>query len=130
MTKEGSLTELEEATIARSLDDFAKATFALAKEKGWHDADLEPRNPYELLALLHSEITEMLECLRNGESPNLARYRVGADGKPTGLVSEAADVLIRLAAMAGYFGWDLGRAVIEKHAFNETRPFRHGGKRA
>lgn len=39
-----------------------------------------------------------------------------------------ADAVIRLFDLAGAMGHDLGRAIIEKHEYNKTRPFRHGGK--
>lgn len=49
-------------------------------------------------------------------------------GKPIGLASELADVLIRLLDMANEMGIDLGEATLLKHRFNRTRPHRHGGK--
>ena len=30
--------------------------------------------------------------------------------------------------MCGHYGIDLEAALIEKHEFNKTRPFRHGNK--
>ncbi len=50
--------------------------------------------------------------------------------KPCGIPSELADVAIRLADLAGALGIDLEQAIIEKHRYNRTRAYRHGGKRA
>ena len=84
-----------------------------AMEHGWWERD---RNNYELIALMHSELSEALEA-----------YRKGDDGH---VVEEFADVLIRIFDMCAARGMDLERAVKEKMAFNKTRPYRHGNKLA
>lgn len=48
--------------------------------------------------------------------------------KPEGVASELADVVIRVADLCGLYGIDLETALEEKMAFNDTRPYRHGGK--
>ena len=94
-----------------------------AKAKGWWD---EERTPAECLALIHSEVSEALECLREHDPAKAWLLR---SGKPEGFRFEIADVLIRCADLCGRLGIDLEFAVKEKMAFNETRPHRHGGKR-
>jgi|SRR5579864_1143521 len=84
-----------------------------AIEHGWWEQD---RNNYELIALMHSELSEALEAYRKGDEGHV--------------VEEFADVLIRVFDMCAARGMDLERAVEEKMAFNKTRPYRHGGKRA
>ena len=72
------------------------------------------RNEGEILALIHSEISEALEGLRKGlvddHLPNRAMVEV-----------ELADTLIRIFDYAGYLGLDLGGALIEKLDYNQTR---------
>jgi hypothetical protein len=41
-----------------------------------------------------------------------------------------ADALIRIFDLCGAHRWNLERAVLNKMAFNKTRPYRHGGKLA
>ncbi len=101
-------------------------TYGLAVTKGWHE---EERNFGELIALAHSELSEALECYRDGWGMTETRTRA-SDGKLEGVPSELADVVIRVLAMAGYFKIDIGQAIVDKHAFNATRPHRHGGKKA
>lgn len=91
-----------------------------AKEKGWWDED---RNDGELLALIHSEISEALEALRHGNPAD--------DKVPTrsGAEVELADAVIRIMDMAEARGWDVAGAIVDKIEFNKGRPHKHGGKK-
>jgi NTP pyrophosphatase (non-canonical NTP hydrolase) len=52
----------------------------------------------------------------------------GPTRKPCGIPSEMADVVIRVLHFCGKHGIDIEKAVIEKMAFNESRPHMHGKK--
>jgi len=133
--------------------------YALAKEKGWWDGfnPKDESVVPEKIALIHSEASEALEVYRerggrplreqvyadadkDGERhaeqyPQTATFGGGTHPaydkprKPVGFDSEMADVVIRVMDLCAHLGIDLERAIFEKHAFNETRPRRHGGKR-
>lgn len=95
-----------------------------AQAHGFTDATFGER-----IALIHSELSEALEVFR--ETPELhdsfvSRY---VDGKPEGIPSELADVVIRVLDLCESVGIDLERAVIEKMDYNDGRAYRHGGKR-
>jgi NTP pyrophosphatase (non-canonical NTP hydrolase) len=94
-----------------------------AKAKGWWAE--ESFNLPEKLALIHSEVSEALEEYRNDREPI---YIVS--GKPEGIAIELADVVIRVADLCGRMGIDLEEAIRLKSTYNETRPHRHGGKKA
>jgi NTP pyrophosphatase (non-canonical NTP hydrolase) len=49
--------------------------------------------------------------------------------KPEGIPSELADIIIRVLDVAYRYGIDLEEVLLEKLAFNETRGYRHGGKK-
>ena len=109
----------------RELQQQAHAT---AKEKGWYDGATE-RNPLELIALVHSELSEAVEDFRRGAAPWCIPANNLPDCKPSGPDIELADAVIRIADMCGYLGLDLEAAIQAKLAYNKTRPVRHGGKR-
>ena len=95
----------------------------LAREKGWWDV---PRSFGDLIALCHSELSEALEEYRHGNAPEKVYY--DDDGKPMGVASELADVVIRIMDIAEYYRIDLQSAIEEKHNFNKGRKHRHEGK--
>jgi NTP pyrophosphatase (non-canonical NTP hydrolase) len=80
----------------------------------------------EKLMLIVTEVAEAMECYRENEMYNAKT----PEGKPVGFASELADVFIRIGDLAGHLDIDLDKAVADKMAYNETRSFRHGGKRA
>ena len=100
------------------------AAHAIAVDRGWWEED---RNVGELLALVHSEVSEALEEWRIDEG--LAVIRMEGD-KPVGFAVELADTLIRICDLAESASIDLNAALKIKMAYNSTRPWRHGGKRA
>jgi NTP pyrophosphatase (non-canonical NTP hydrolase) len=102
-------TEDQEAehTFARMRQEVQK----LNTDKGWRNGTTTFA---EYVALLHSEVSEMLEEWRNKDLEELKL--------------EYADVLIRLVDMADVFDVDIWQAYVTKMKRNWDRPFQHGGK--
>lgn len=109
----------------KTLKDIQVEAYALAKSKGWWNCQ---RSVIECLCLMHSEISEALEEIRNGRQPAELYYEAG--GKPCGFGIELADTIIRICDLAEHCGLDLGELVAMKQEYNSHRPFRHGGKTA
>lgn len=112
-----------------NIKDIIKESYETAVEKGWQKEG-ERRPVPELIALMHSELSEALEEHRMGWTAGTVYYSPGTNGnnKPEGVPIELADVVIRIADMCGQYAIDLEQAIRIKLDYNKTRANRHGGK--
>lgn len=141
--------ELNTRQFVVGLNEYMRAVHACAEEHGWWEED---RNFGEMIALMHSELSEALEAWRDHDVLTNVRYEyVNPDGtktvlytpqflypgnaseefgKPVGVASEFADVIIRILDTCERLQIPITRALLDKHRYNQTRPYRHGGKKA
>lgn len=101
-------------------ESVAAAVQEIAAAKGWWKGD---RNNGEIIALMHSELSEALEGLRHG---NPASEHIPAF---SAVEEEFADVVIRIMDVALARGWKVADAIVAKIEFNRGREYMHGGKR-
>ena len=106
-------------TFINCLNGVAAEIHDTAIQKGWWD---KTRNDGELIALMHSELSEALEGLREGNPPD--------DKIPefNSCEAELADAVIRILDMGHARGYRLGEAIVAKMEFNKGRAHKHGGK--
>lgn len=111
----------EKRSNKMDLVEIQSRCYAQAHAKGWTEREVPVP---EMIALIHSEASEALESYRNHEPTSWT----DPDGKPLGIASEFADIIIRLGHYATILNFDLETEVLRKLEYNLTRAYRHGGK--
>lgn len=103
--------------IIQAFNELAKTIYGITAEKGFWDNE---RNDAEMIALMHSELSEALEGLRHGDPPDqhLPEYKSSE--------VELADCIVRILDMAYGRKLRVAEALLDKVAFNAGRPRLHG----
>lgn len=103
--------------ISMNINDLCKESHDRSVRKGFYNP---PPSVEQRLCLIHSEVSEALEAYREGMDVTTLE-----NGKPVGLPSELADIIIRVCDFAEFLGIDLAHEIRMKSDYNETRPFKH-----
>lgn len=143
---------LDRTLITCGINELKQAVSKCAHDHGWWENG--DRNMGEMIALMHSELSEALESYRNDEPKLFYQYPTDPKqkstkhekhesdvyigdcqdkmvlGKPCGIATEFADVIIRILDTCHTLDIPVTEALIRKHEYNLTRPYRHGGKKA
>ncbi len=101
----------------KSITEWARESHQIATDHGFN-SDSFPQS----IALIHSEVSEALEAHRE----DYFRVTQRDDGKPEGVGSELADIVIRVFDTAIQFSIDIEEEIAMKQEFNKTRPYKHG----
>ena len=110
----------EEWGYTINIPHLMKISHSISQNKGFWEKE---RNNGELLALCHSELSEALEELRDGNAPTKT-YEISK--KPCGFGVELADCVIRIMDICEYYKIDLEQIILDKMAYNNERPMKHG----
>lgn len=124
---EEQLQQVVDLQFVKSLSQMGARCYSNAHAHGFWPQDYTPtaehnagRNDGEAIALKHSELSELLEAVRDGNPPSKKIPEF------TQAEEELADLLIRALDYAHGRGFRLAEAVLAKHAYNLGRPHKHG----
>lgn len=132
-----------------NLTEFSKEVHQNAVDHGWWEKEVTFG---EVVALCHSELSEALQEYRDGMPAEYNSCNVGCGPcngqencsfykssfgsccnflckKPEGVAVELADCILRILDYCGKEGIDIEQILLEKHEYNKSRPYRHGGKK-
>ena len=104
--------------VRDAITNLTQLSHGLAVEAGWwanpHTGERIERNDGELIALMHSELSEALEAIRkNLDDDHLPQHK--------GVTVELADTLVRIFDYCGARQLPIGEALAQKLAYNAQR---------
>jgi hypothetical protein len=110
--------ETEREIMKEQINELRDLCYGESFKAGWHTnlqtGELLERNKGEMIALIHSEISEAMEGERKGlmddHLPNRPMVEV-----------EMADAVIRIMDYCGRWNYDIGGAIIDKIEYNRNR---------
>lgn len=112
------LKNADEAVLMKGLLAGVDICHGASIAAGWYKnpktGEKLERNRGEMLCLIHSEISEAMEGERKALMDDKLTHRPMPE-------VELADAIIRIFDYAGYCGYDVAGAVIEKLRYNKTR---------
>ena len=122
------------------INELAKEIHEINVKNGFYE---DEKNIGEMIALIHSEVSEALESDRNNKfTPNncLLNYEYSENSSDENFTAyfignikdtfedELADIMIRVMDLATFKGIDLEGHIKAKMRYNSLRPYKHGKK--
>jgi len=113
-----------------TINEIATMVHENAKAKGFH-----PSEPLEVFIAnqcnnIHGEVQELWDAFRAGteEEPCDKNTYISTGEQLTCKEEELADIIIRVLDVSKRLGVNIEKAILIKHQYNTTRPFKHGKK--
>ena len=104
--------------MQKQINNLRDLCYKASFDAGWYTnlktGELLERNKGEMIALIHSEISEAMEGERKGLMDDHLPNRPMAE-------VEMADAIIRIMDYCGRWGYDIGGAIMNKIEYNKNR---------
>lgn len=120
------------------INELSKQIHENNKAKGFYE---DEKNIGEMLALIHSEVSEALEADRKGRTVSHKFQRSWSEklsdkafkemfeaNVKDSFEDELADIMIRVMDLSAFKGVDIEGHIMAKLRFNAMRPYKHGKK--
>lgn len=110
--------ETEREIMKEQINELRDFCYGESFRAGWHTnletGELLERNKGEMIALIHSEVSEAMEGERKGLMDDHLPNRPMAE-------VEMADAIIRIMDYCGRWNYDVGGAIMDKIEYNRNR---------
>jgi len=110
---------MNKGNFIEEFNDLSKEITQNAIDKGFWEGNI---NPGEKIVLMHSELSEAVEALREN---NPGSEKIPGYNK---LEEEFADCIIKIMDYGYMNDLDIAGAIIAKMKYNKSRPYKHGKK--
>ena len=124
----GDIIALCHSELSEALEEFRAGRpmvwYSCTEIQPYHPCDPKDSFDCQMYGKEPCDPKDSFDCQMYGKE-ECCKYR---GKKPEGIAVELCDCIIRILDYLGKEGVDVEAVLAEKHAYNKTRPYRHGGK--
>ena len=108
------------------INDLQELVYENAARKGFYNGHVNIRS---MINEIHNEVEEALVEFNKARLNTYLDHNSTPPGKPCGLPSELADIIIRTLSLSKHLGINIERELARKHNYNLIRNYKHAGEK-